>query len=120
MECANEGSSSHNHSHGHSHGHGDGDHGHDGHDHDVPLESVPADSLYSQIDLEHVEALNAQGGAESGRKVIKCVLFLNLLILTLLSTSQAPTDRRTWERREDESIVRVHAPPVLRQVVLRV
>lgn len=49
----------------------DHDHGHDGHSHDVPLESSPLDSLYTQIDLPNVMALNAEGGGEAGRKVIK-------------------------------------------------
>jgi hypothetical protein len=38
------------------------------------MESGPSDSLYSQVDLEHVVALNAEGGGETGREVIKWVL----------------------------------------------
>ncbi|WOO78509.1 PITH domain-containing protein [Vanrija pseudolonga] len=57
--------------HGHSHDHHGHDHGHDGHDHDVPLEAGPSDSLYGVIDTEHVVALNAAGGGEQGRVVIK-------------------------------------------------
>ncbi|KAK1923734.1 PITH domain-containing protein [Papiliotrema laurentii] len=52
----------------HDHGHGSGGHGHS---HDVPLTSGPADSLYGQVDLVHVSALNAQGGGEAGQNVIK-------------------------------------------------
>lgn len=53
-------------------------HGHDHnggceHDHDVPLAAGPTDSLYPVIDTEHVVALNAAGGAEKGRVVIKWV-----------------------------------------------
>lgn len=66
MSCADEAGHDH-HGHGHDHGHGD----HDGHDHDVPLSAGPADSLYKVIDTEHVVALNAEGGAERGRVVIK-------------------------------------------------
>lgn len=54
---------------GHDQGHG----GHDGHDHDVPMEAGPADSLYPVIDTEHVVAMNAAGGGEQGRVVIKSV-----------------------------------------------
>jgi hypothetical protein len=38
------------------------------------MESGPSDNLYSQVDVEHVVALNAEGGGETGRKVIKWVL----------------------------------------------
>lgn len=41
------------------------------HAHDVPLEAGPSDSLYTVIDTEHVVALNAAGGGEKGRVVIK-------------------------------------------------
>ena len=61
MSCSNE---------AHDHGHGHGGHGHD-HDHDDPVGTGPQDSLYSQIDLPHVTALNAVGGPEAGQKVIK-------------------------------------------------
>lgn len=64
MSCADEAGHDH-------HGHGDHGHGHDGHDHDVPLSAGPADSLFKVIDTEHVVALNAEGGAERGRVVIK-------------------------------------------------
>jgi len=76
--------SSHSHSHGHhdEHDH-DQAHGHDheGHDHDIPLASGPHDFLYSQVDLPNVTALNAIGGAEAGKRVIK-----------------------SWDMREDESM----------------
>lgn len=62
MSCSNE---------AHSHDHG---HDHEGHDHDDPAGSGPQDSLFSQIDLPHVTALNAQGGAEAGQRIIKLVL----------------------------------------------
>lgn len=57
----------------HEHNHGDGEHGNGGHDHshEVPMGAGPSDSLYGQIDLVHVEALNAEGGGESGQSVIK-------------------------------------------------
>jgi hypothetical protein len=59
----------------HQHSHGCGhEHDGDGHSHDVPMESGPSDNLYSQVDVEHVVALNAEGGGETGRKVIKWVL----------------------------------------------
>lgn len=64
--CADEGGG-----HGHGHDHHDHEHGHDGHDHDVPLEAGPSDTLYGVIDTEHVVALNAAGGGEQGRVVIK-------------------------------------------------
>lgn len=51
----------------HDHDHG----GCDGHDHDIPLSAGPTDSLYPVIDTEHVVALNAAGGGEKGRVVIK-------------------------------------------------
>lgn len=63
-----------------AHDHDHHDQEHDGHSHDVPLESSPLDSLYTQIDLPNVMALNAEGGGEAGRKVIKWV------------TTQYPTD----------------------------
>jgi hypothetical protein len=57
MPCADE-------AHDHTHG--------PGCDHDdVPLEAGPVDSLYTVIDTEHVVALNAEGGGEQGRVVIK-------------------------------------------------
>ncbi|WVQ79436.1 hypothetical protein IAT38_001534 [Cryptococcus sp. DSM 104549] len=55
-------------------------HDHD-HNHDAPLESSPLDSLYSQIDLDNVTALNAEGGGEAGRRVIK-----------------------SWDMREDDTL----------------
>lgn len=70
MSCSNE-------SHSHDHDHSGGGHGH-GHDHDVPLESGPSDSLYGQIDLPNVVALNAQGGGEAGQRVIKCAITLTM------------------------------------------
>lgn len=75
MNCASE---AHDHSHGEGsgsggHGHGHGDHDHDGHDHDIPLDSGPQDSLFSHIDLPNVVALNAVGGGDSGKNVIKYV-----------------------------------------------
>jgi hypothetical protein len=63
MSCSNE-------AHGHDHGHGHG-HGHEDHDHDDPVGTGPQDSLYSQIDLTHVTALNASGGPEAAQKIIK-------------------------------------------------
>lgn len=57
-----------------AHDHDHHDHEHDGHSHDVPLESSPLDSLYTQVDLSGVTALNAEGGGEAGRKVIKWVV----------------------------------------------
>ena len=65
MSCSNE-AHGHDH-HGHDHGHG----GHEGHDHDDPEGSGPQDSLFSQVDLTHVTALNAQGGPEAGQRIIK-------------------------------------------------
>ncbi|KZO97308.1 DUF1000-domain-containing protein [Calocera viscosa TUFC12733] len=62
--------SHHGHSH-HGHGHGDG-HGHDGHHHDdsdKPLDTTPS-SLYAQIDLPNVVALNSTD-ASPGRSVMK-------------------------------------------------
>lgn len=47
---------------------------HEDHDHDIPLENGPQDSLYKVVDTEHVVALNAEGGPEKGRVVIKWVL----------------------------------------------
>ncbi|EJT51940.1 hypothetical protein A1Q1_06809 [Trichosporon asahii var. asahii CBS 2479] len=44
---------------------------HEDHDHDIPLESGPQDSLYKVVDTEHVRALNADGGPEKGKVVIK-------------------------------------------------
>lgn len=35
------------------------------------MASGPADSLYGVIDISHVTALNARGGGEAGRRVIK-------------------------------------------------
>lgn len=67
MPCSNQ-AHGHNHDHGHDH-----HHNHDGHDHDIPLGSGPQDSLYGQVDLPNVVALNAVGGAEAGQKVIKWV-----------------------------------------------
>ncbi|WWC93019.1 uncharacterized protein L201_007983 [Kwoniella dendrophila CBS 6074] len=52
----------------HDHDHGNGHHGHS---HDVPLDQSPLDSLYGQIDLPNVTALNGEGGGESGKKAIK-------------------------------------------------
>lgn len=62
-------SSPHDHDHEHHHHH----EGHDGHEHDheVPLNSGPNDSLFTQIDTLNVTALNAEGGAAAGQKVIK-------------------------------------------------
>lgn len=51
--------------------HGDGSH--DGHSHDVPIESGPADSLYSQVDVTHVVGLNVRGGGGEARKIVKWV-----------------------------------------------
>ncbi|WVR08239.1 hypothetical protein IAU60_005286 [Kwoniella sp. DSM 27419] len=59
MSCSHE-------AHDHDH-----EHGHHGHSHEVPLDQSPLDSLYPQVDLPNVVALNADGGAEVGRKVIK-------------------------------------------------
>jgi hypothetical protein len=61
-------SDSHDHDH-HDYDHGDNDQ-HD-HDHDVPLSVGPNDSLFSQVDLPNVVAMNAEGGADAGQKVIK-------------------------------------------------
>ncbi|WVO13726.1 hypothetical protein L204_101348 [Cryptococcus depauperatus] len=60
MSCSHEAHDNDHHDHG----------GHD-HSHDVPLESSPLDSLYTQIDLLNVTALNAKGGGQAGQKVIK-------------------------------------------------
>ena len=71
--CCSAMSSSHNHEHHHhgdTGGQGDHGHGHD-HDHDIPLGSGPIDSLFSQIDLPNVTAMNAEGGADAGQRVIK-------------------------------------------------
>jgi hypothetical protein len=68
MSCSNEAHSHDHHDHDHEQEHG---HGHEGHDHDDPVGTGPQDSLYSQIDLPHVTALNASGGPEDGQKVIK-------------------------------------------------
>lgn len=65
MSCAHE----HDHS-GYGHGGGDANHGNS---HEVPTEAGPSDSLYSQIDSTHVEALNADGGGDAGQKVFKWV-----------------------------------------------
>ena len=35
------------------------------------MSSGPSDALYGHIDIEHVVALNAEGGAEAGQNVIK-------------------------------------------------
>ena len=70
MSCAHEHGEGSGHGE-HNHG-GHGGHGHD-HSHDVPLSSGPADSLYSQIDIPHVVALNVDGGGEAGQNVIKWV-----------------------------------------------
>lgn len=70
MSCQDEAhSQDHDHDHG-SHDHGYGDHSHS---HEVPLEAGPQDSLYGVIDVVHVTAMNAVGGAEAGQKVIKWV-----------------------------------------------
>ncbi|GFZ50096.1 hypothetical protein JCM24511_07849 [Saitozyma sp. JCM 24511] len=70
MSCQDEAhSQDHEHEQG-SHDHGHGDHSHS-HSHEVPLEAGPQDSLYGVIDVVHVTAMNAVGGAEAGQKVIK-------------------------------------------------
>ncbi|KAJ9096651.1 hypothetical protein QFC20_006367 [Naganishia adeliensis] len=72
------------------------------HSHSPPPDSSAAgdqSSLFSIIDREHVVALNAQGGEESGKNVIK-----------------------PWDQREDETLVLTHpfAPvPFTAQVKLR-
>jgi hypothetical protein len=63
-------------SHHHSGACGSEAHSHDSHDHShspPPDSSAAGDqsSLFSIIDREHVVALNAQGGEESGKNVIK-------------------------------------------------
>lgn len=63
----------HEHAQGCGHGEGGGGGDHQGHSHEVPLGAGPQDSLYQQVDLPHVVAMNAVGGAESGQNVIKCV-----------------------------------------------
>ncbi|RSH93496.1 hypothetical protein EHS25_007852 [Saitozyma podzolica] len=71
MSCQDE---AHGHDHEHDHGshdHGHGGHGDHSHSHEVPLEAGPQDSLYPVIDVVHVTAMNAVGGAEAGQKVIK-------------------------------------------------
>lgn len=94
MSCADEAG------HGdHSHGNGGGGGGHThgpgcDHAHDVPLESGPSDSLYTVIDTEHVVALNAAGGGEKGRVVIKWV------------HPHGGANGREWALREDETTVR--------------
>ncbi|KAI5448961.1 hypothetical protein NCC49_005725 [Naganishia albida] len=72
--------------HHHSGACGSEAHAHDSHDHShspPPDSSAAGDqnSLFSIIDREHVIALNAQGGEESGKNVIK-----------------------PWDQREDESL----------------
>ena len=62
-------SSGHGHSH-HDHNHSGHDHDHD-HDHEAPLISGPADSLFSQVDMPNVIAMNAVDGPEAGQRVIK-------------------------------------------------
>ncbi|KAK4685326.1 hypothetical protein P7C73_g4830, partial [Tremellales sp. Uapishka_1] len=52
------------------------DHDHDqshphSHSHEIPLESGPQDSLFSQIDVPNVVAMNATGGADAGKRIIK-------------------------------------------------
>lgn len=64
MSCSSEA-----HAHDHSHDHHDHSHAHD-----LPSGDPNAgdkNSLYSKIDREHVRALNAVGGDEAGRNVIK-------------------------------------------------
>ncbi|KAJ9097195.1 hypothetical protein QFC21_004864 [Naganishia friedmannii] len=63
-------------------------HSHDSHDHShsPPPDSAAAgdqNSLFEVIDREHVTALNAQGGEESGKNVIK-----------------------SWDQREEETMLR--------------
>jgi ABC-type nickel/cobalt efflux system permease component RcnA len=61
MSCQSE---AHNHDHTHDHSHA----------HDLPSSDPNAgdkNSLYSKIDREHVRALNAAGGDEAGKNVIK-------------------------------------------------
>ena len=70
---------SNDHGHGHHDGvhgghdrHGGHDHDHDhDHDHEVPLMSGPADSLFSQVDLPNVIAMNAEDGPIAGQRAIK-------------------------------------------------
>jgi hypothetical protein len=68
MNCSDE---AHSHAHGDDHDHSGHGGGHAGHSHDEPLGAGPLDSLYAQVDLIHVTAMNALGGGESGSKVIK-------------------------------------------------
>ncbi len=63
-------SRSHDHDHLDHGGHGGHEHEHE-HDHDTPLSAGPADSLFSQVDLPNVTAMNAEGGADAGQRVIK-------------------------------------------------
>lgn len=65
MSCAHE--------HAEAGGHG-GAGDHSGHSHEVPLGDGPQDSLYLQIDVPHVVAMNAVGGADAGQRVIKWVV----------------------------------------------
>ncbi|WRT69494.1 uncharacterized protein IL334_006480 [Kwoniella shivajii] len=51
------------------------------HSHDAPLNSSPLDSLYGQIDLPNVTALNSENGGDPGKRVIK-----------------------TWDMRDDETL----------------
>ena len=86
MSCSHD-----HHEHGgDDHGHG---HGHD-HSHDVPLEAGPQDSLYPQIDLEHVVGLNAVGGGESGKNVIKWV---SRYYASRLMVDLGPTEKMSSE-----------------------
>jgi hypothetical protein len=121
MSCQDE---AHGHDHEHDHGsddHGHGGHGDHSHSHEVPLEAGPQDSLYPVIDVVHVTAMNAVGGAEAGQKVIKWVRrrlrtphttqhTWNRLGATcsseLDSSGRDHADRvpfRSWDDRDDET-----------------
>ena len=71
MSCEDEAGRGHG-GHDNHHDHGGHDHGHS---HDAPLDSTLHDNLYGEIDLPNVRALNAVGGVEAGRNVIKWACF---------------------------------------------
>ena len=92
----------HDHDH-HDHGHHDHDHGvheeHE-HDHDVSVASGPNDSLFPQIDLPNVVAMNAAGGADAGQHAIKCAQLPSSFRLDFTLTPS-----RSWENRDDDTRV---------------
>jgi hypothetical protein len=106
MSCQHE---AHDYDHDHSQDGGDGDHGHS---HDVPLSAGPQDSLYPVIDVTHVVAMNAEGGAEAGQKVVKwvhstcgCPTVSRWMVGLDSGVVRRAYEVRSWEDREDESRV---------------